>query len=118
MGERASAGRPAGSVGAVDTGSRSPSSSQYGRGERPVSAQGYPREMPRVTSKGQGTTPVAVRFALGIGPGDDVVFAVEGGRGVFRRADGALGRAGALGGEARQGAHPLERLLLEGDDAF
>ena len=42
--------------------------------------------MPRLTSKGQVTVPVAVRYALGLAPGDDVVFAVEGDRGVFRRA--------------------------------
>jgi AbrB family looped-hinge helix DNA binding protein len=74
--------------------------------------------MPRVTAKGQVTIPVTVRYALGIAPGDDVVFAVEGGRGVFRRADGATGRAGALGLTARPGAHPLERLLCAGDADF
>ncbi len=74
--------------------------------------------MSRVTAKGQVTIPVTVRFALGIAPGDDVVFAVEDGRGVFRRADGVLGRAGALGLPARDGAHPLERLLTAGDDGY
>ncbi len=44
--------------------------------------------MPRLTSKGQVTVPVAIRYALGLAPGDDVVFAVEDGRGVFRRATG------------------------------
>jgi len=38
--------------------------------------------MPRLTSKGQVTVPVAVRYALGLAPGDDVVFAVQGDRGV------------------------------------
>jgi len=61
------------------------------------------------------TIPVTVRYALGIGPGDDVVFAVEDGRGVFRRADGARGRAGALRIAPRAGAHALERLLCAGD---
>ena len=74
--------------------------------------------MTRVTAKGQVTIPVRVRFALGIAPGDEVVFAVEDGRGVFRRADGVLGRAGTLPLPARPEAHPLERLLGAGDDDF
>ena len=74
--------------------------------------------MSRVTAKGQVTIPVTVRFALGIAPGDEVVFAVEDGRGVFRRADGVLGRAGTLGLPEREGAHPLECLLASGDDDF
>jgi len=71
-----------------------------------------------VTTKGQVTIPVTVRFALGISPGDVVVFAVEDGRGVFRRADGVLGRAGSLDGRVGADAHPLARLLVEGDDGF
>jgi AbrB family looped-hinge helix DNA binding protein len=74
--------------------------------------------MPRVTSKGQVTIPVAVRFALGIRPGDDVLFAVEDGRGVLRRATGAAGRSRALPVAARAGAHPLERLLTSGDPGY
>ncbi len=74
--------------------------------------------MTRVTAKGQVTIPVGVRFALGIAPGDEVVFAVEEGRGVFRRADGVLGCAGSLPLPSRPDAHPLERLLGAGDDAF
>jgi len=72
----------------------------------------------RVTAKGQVTIPVGVRFALGIAPGDEVVFAVEEGRGVFRRADGVLGRARTLPLPPRPEAHPLERLLGAGDDDF
>jgi AbrB family looped-hinge helix DNA binding protein len=72
----------------------------------------------RVTAKGQVTIPVGVRFALGIAPGDEVVFAVENGRGVFRRADGVLGRTGTLALPSRADAHPLERLLRSGDDAY
>lgn len=74
--------------------------------------------MSRVTAKGQVTIPVTVRFALGIAPGDEVVFAVEDGRGVFRRAGGVLARAGTLALPARADAHPLERLLTAGDAAF
>jgi AbrB family looped-hinge helix DNA binding protein len=78
----------------------------------------YAQRVSRVTAKGQVTIPVTVRFALGIAPGDEVVFAVEDGRGVFRRAGGVLGRAGTLALPARAGAPPLERFLVAGDDAF
>ena len=64
------------------------------------------------------TIPVDVRFALGIHPGDTVVFAVEDGRGVFRRAGGLADLAGAFPLGPRTGAHALERLLVEGDEAF
>ena len=74
--------------------------------------------MSRVTAKGQVTIPVTVRFALGIAPGDEVVFAVEDGRGVFRRAGGALARAATLALPVRPDAPPIERLLTNGDDAF
>ena len=74
--------------------------------------------MSRVTGKGQVTIPVTVRFALGIAPGDEVVFAVEDGRGVFRRAGGVLARAGTLALPVRADAPALERLLTNGDEAF
>ena len=71
-----------------------------------------------MTSKGQVTIPVTVRYALGIGPGDEVVFAVENGHGVFRRAAGLARCAGILAVSPRDGAGPLERFLCTGDDAF
>jgi AbrB family looped-hinge helix DNA binding protein len=71
--------------------------------------------MPRVTSKGQVTIPVTIRYALGIAPGDDVVFTVRDGVGQFRRADGVLGREASLGLEPRTDASDLERLLCVGD---
>jgi AbrB family looped-hinge helix DNA binding protein len=71
-----------------------------------------------MTAKGQVTIPVTVRFALGIAPGDEVVFAVEDGRGVFRRAGGVLKRAGTLALPVRDDAPPLERLLVTGDDGL
>jgi AbrB family looped-hinge helix DNA binding protein len=74
--------------------------------------------MPRLTSKGQVTVPVGVRYALGLAPGDTVVFAVEDGRGVFRRATGLDDLAGAFRLVPRADAHPLERLLVEGDDTI
>ena len=74
--------------------------------------------MPRLTSKGQVTVPVAVRYALGLAPGDDVVFAVDGDRGVFRRATALDDLSAAFPGSPRAGAHALERLLVAGDPAF
>ncbi|MDX6569818.1 MAG: prlF antitoxin for toxin YhaV toxin [Gaiellales bacterium] len=74
--------------------------------------------MPRLTAKGQVTVPVAVRYALDLGPGDSVVFAIEDGRGVFRKATALDGLRGWSAAEPRDGAHALERLLVEGDDAF
>lgn len=74
--------------------------------------------MPRLTSKGQVTVPVGIRYALGLAPGDEVVFAVEDGRGVFRRATALDDLRGAFPASPRAGAHGLERLLVEGDPAF
>ena len=40
----------------------------------------------RITAKAQTTIPRAVRVALGVKPGDDVVWELEGDRAVVRRA--------------------------------
>ena len=50
----------------------------------------------RVTSKGQVTVPKAVREALGIEAGDEVVFRVEGNRAVLARTPGFLELAGSI----------------------
>lgn len=50
----------------------------------------------RVTSKGQVTLPKAVRDALGIRPGDEVVFRVEGKRAVLARTPDFLALAGTV----------------------
>jgi len=50
----------------------------------------------RMSSKGQATVPKAVRDALGIGEGDDVVFRVEGNRAVLARTPDFLSLAGAI----------------------
>jgi antitoxin PrlF len=47
----------------------------------------------RVTSKGQVTVPKAVRDALGIEQGDEVVFRVEGNRAVLARTPDFLSLA-------------------------
>ena len=50
----------------------------------------------RVTSKGQVTVPKAVRDALGIKEGDEVVFRVEGTRAVLARTPDFLDLAGSV----------------------
>jgi AbrB family looped-hinge helix DNA binding protein len=50
----------------------------------------------RMSSKGQLTVPKAVREALGIGAGDDVVFRVEGSRAVLARTPDFLSLAGSI----------------------
>jgi AbrB family looped-hinge helix DNA binding protein len=74
--------------------------------------------MPRLTAKGQVTVPVAIRYALRLGPGDTMVFTLEEGRAVCRKATALEALRGSFPGEPRGGAHALERLLVEGDDAF
>lgn len=50
----------------------------------------------KVTSKGQITVPKAVRDALGIKEGDEVVFHVEGNRAVLARTPDFLSLAGSV----------------------
>jgi len=50
----------------------------------------------RVTSKGQVTVPKAVRDALGIKQGDEIVFRVEGNRAILARTPKFLTLAGSI----------------------
>jgi antitoxin PrlF len=50
----------------------------------------------KVTSKGQVTVPKAVRDALGIKEGDEVIFRVEGNRAVLARTPDFLSLAGSI----------------------
>ena len=50
----------------------------------------------RVTSKGQVTVPNAVRDALGIREGDEVVFRVEGHRAILAKTPNFLDLAGTV----------------------
>lgn len=50
----------------------------------------------KMTSKGQVTVPKAVRDALGLGEGDQVVFRVEGNRAVLARTPDFLSLAGSI----------------------
>lgn len=50
----------------------------------------------KMSSKGQITVPKAVRDALGIGEGDNLVFRVEGNRAVLARTPDFLSLAGTI----------------------
>lgn len=50
----------------------------------------------KVTSKGQVTVPKAVRDALGIHEGDEVIFRVEGNRALLARTPDFLDLAGTI----------------------
>lgn len=50
----------------------------------------------KMTTKGQITVPKAVRDALGIGDGDNVIFRVEGNRAVIARTPDFLSLAGSI----------------------
>jgi antitoxin PrlF len=50
----------------------------------------------KMSSKGQITVPKAVRDALGIGEGDNVVFRVEGNRALLARTPDFLSLAGTI----------------------
>ena len=50
----------------------------------------------RMSSQGQVTVPKAVRDALGIGEGDNIVFRVEGHRAVLARTPDFLSLAGTI----------------------
>lgn len=50
----------------------------------------------KVTSKGQVTVPKAVREALGLEVGDEVIFRVEGNRAVLARTPDFLDLAGSV----------------------
>lgn len=50
----------------------------------------------KITSKGQVTVPKAVREALGISEGDEVIFRVEGNRAVLARTLDFLELAGSI----------------------
>ncbi|HLG07272.1 MAG TPA: AbrB/MazE/SpoVT family DNA-binding domain-containing protein [Gaiellaceae bacterium] len=50
----------------------------------------------RVTSKGQITLPKAVRDALGLQPGDSVLFRVENGHALLARTPNLLELAGSI----------------------
>lgn len=52
--------------------------------------------MARMSSKGQITVPKAVREALGVGEGDELIFHVEGNRATVARTTDFLSLAGSV----------------------
>jgi antitoxin PrlF len=50
----------------------------------------------RMTSKGQITVPKAVREALGVAEGDEIVFHVDGNRAILARTPDLLSLAGSV----------------------
>lgn len=64
----------------------------------------------RLTSKGQVTLPKAVREALGLEAGDQVVFRVEGRRAVLARTADLLDLAGAVNVPASKRGTPWEEV--------
>ena len=67
----------------------------------------------RVSSKGQITIPRAVRDALGIGKGDEVLFRVEGERVTMARIPGLLELAGSVDVPVSKQGTPWDEVLRE-----
>ena len=65
----------------------------------------------RMTSKGQVTIPRAVREALGLGEGDEVVFRVEGDRAILARSVNLLALAGSISVPAGKRGTPWAEVL-------
>ena len=67
----------------------------------------------RVSSRGQITIPRAVRDALGIGKGDEVLFRVEGERVTMARIPGLLELAGSVDVPVSKQGTPWDEVLRE-----
>ena len=65
----------------------------------------------RVSSKGQVTVPRAVRDALGIEEGDEIVFRIEGDRAVIARTPHLLDLAGTIPVPARKRGTAWDEVL-------
>jgi antitoxin PrlF len=67
----------------------------------------------RLSSKGQLTVPRAVREALSLVEGDEVVFRVEGQRAVIARSPDLLAMAGSVSVPAARRGTPWREVLRE-----
>ncbi|MCY3647033.1 MAG: AbrB/MazE/SpoVT family DNA-binding domain-containing protein [Chloroflexi bacterium] len=71
----------------------------------------------RVSSKGQITIPRAVREALGIEEGDEVLFRLEGQRAVMARTPNFLELAGSVDVPLEKRGTPWDQILRETREA-
>ena len=67
----------------------------------------------RLSSKGQLTIPRAVREALALEEGDEVIFRVEGGRAVLARSPDLLDLAGSVSVPAAKRGTPWREVLRQ-----
>ncbi len=67
----------------------------------------------RLSSKGQLTVPRAVREALSLEEGDEVIFRVEGGRAVLARSPDLLTLAGSVSVPAAKRGTPWREVLRQ-----
>jgi AbrB family looped-hinge helix DNA binding protein len=67
----------------------------------------------RVSSRGQVTIPRAVREALSIEEGDQLIFRVEGNRAILARAPGLLELGGSINVPAAKRGTPWDQVLRE-----
>ena len=67
----------------------------------------------RVSSKGQVTIPRAVREALSIKEGDDVLFRVEGQRATIARSEDLMRLAGSVSVPAAKSGTPWDEVLRQ-----
>ncbi|WP_420444510.1 AbrB/MazE/SpoVT family DNA-binding domain-containing protein [Candidatus Poriferisodalis sp.] len=74
--------------------------------------------MARVTSKGQVTIPKSVREALGISPGDAVLFRVESERAVMKRIPDLIELAGSVEVPVSKRNMPWEEVIAEAREAW
>ncbi len=65
----------------------------------------------RVSSKGQVTVPQAVRHALGIHEGDEIVFRIDGDRAIVARTPHLLDLAGTVPVPAGKRGTPWDEVL-------
>lgn len=70
-------------------------------------------QMARVTSKGQVTVPKAVRDALGLVPGAEVEFVIEGGEAILRRRVPEEAFARWRGALRRRGQTRTDKLMRD-----
>ena len=67
----------------------------------------------RLSSKGQLTIPRAVREALSLAEGDEVIFRVEGDRAVLARSPDLLALAGSVSVPAAKRGTPWRKVLRQ-----